>query len=235
MKPESVSRNYDRAAAYYDRLTGLAFQKLLRVEDRCRRRTVNLLGDIAGKRVLDIGCGTGRNFPFLMPIIGENGQLVGLDYSRGMLEQAHHRVAKQRWRNVTLLQGDAAVLEVGEGLFDAIISTWCLGIVEDLDATLARMLTKVKPGGRIAIMDFQGARPEHGLLRWLYPFYSRLLQLAGIDTKEDLDDAKLRAKWALGRAFLANRLSDITEESYLQGLGFLMAGTVRGEPATTIR
>ena len=90
-----------------------------------------------------------------------------------------------------------------------------------------RMLDAVKPGGRIAIMDFQATRLDRGPLRWLYPLYSGILRLAGIDSKEDLDDAKLRAKWARGKALLRSRLSDITEESYLQGLGLLIAGTVR--------
>jgi SAM-dependent methyltransferase len=41
--------------------------------------------------------------------------------------------------------------------------------------------------------------PDSGFLRWLYPIYSFALRHAGIDTAEDLDNAKLQAKWERGR------------------------------------
>ena len=227
MKLDAVASNYDQAAGYYDKLTGFVFQTLLRKEKKYRRKTVDHLGDITGKRVLDIGCGTGRNFPYLVPAVGVRGEIVGLDYSQGMLDQARQLVSHRHWHNVTLIRGDAAEIATGNELFDAAISTWCLGIVHDLDAALNQAISRVKPGGRIAIMDFQGAKPEHGPLRWFYPFYSYLLRQAGIDSREDVDDARLRAKWEQGRKLLESRLTDIVMETYLQGLGFVLAGTVK--------
>lgn len=228
MKLSEVSGNYDKAAGYYDRATRFVFQTLLRVEDKWRGRTVELLGDVAGKRVLDIGCGTGRNFPFLAPAVGNAGEIVALDYSKGMLAEARSYREREGWSHIRLVRGDAAVLDTGdEEPFDAAIAVWCLGIVHDLDAALERMLSRVKPGGRVAIMDFQAARPDRGLMRWLYPLYSRLLQSAGIDTAEDLDDQALRERWRKGQAMLRSRLTDVHEETYLQGLGFVLAGTVK--------
>ena len=61
MRLSEVSVNYDRASKYYDRLTDVVFGRVLGLE-RFRRRTIDLLGDITGATVLDVGCGTGRKF-----------------------------------------------------------------------------------------------------------------------------------------------------------------------------
>lgn len=230
MQLKDVARNYDRASRYYDRLTDIVFGCVLGLE-QYRQRTIELLGDLDGATVLDVGCGTGRNFPHLVPRVGERGRVVGLDFSEGMLEQAGRRVASMGWKNVSLVQGDAVTLEGVPEPVDAVTSAWCYGIVYDLEAALNRALDVLRPGGRIAIMDFDRARPERGPLRRLYPVYSKLLQWAGIDTAEDLDDARLQARWTRGRGVLRARLSDLHEERYSSGAGIILSGTVRDKGA----
>ena len=75
MRLEDVEENYDRAAKHYDTWTNLVFGRLLGVE-RLREHAIDLLGDLDGKVVLDIGCGTGRNFPFLIPRVGSTGRVI---------------------------------------------------------------------------------------------------------------------------------------------------------------
>jgi ubiquinone/menaquinone biosynthesis C-methylase UbiE len=218
-----VSRNYDRAAAWYDRATDLVFGTLLHVE-RFRARTIELLGELDGATVLDVGCGTGRNLPLLVPRVGPRGRVVALDYSEGMLAQARRRVARHHFENVELVRADAVQLAGAPESIDAILSVWCLGIVYDLEGALRRMLDVLRPGGRIAIMDFQRVRPPRGALHWLYPVYRVLLERSRIDAAEDLDDARLQERWRRGRRVLAERLEDLHEESYLQGGGLILAG-----------
>jgi len=230
MKRNAVSRNYDGAATYYDRLTDLVFGRLLGVE-RYRSRTIGLLGDLRGAYVLDIGCGTGRNFKLLRDRIGDRGTIVGVDLSAGMLARARERIESEGLNHNHLIRGDAARLDMLEGPFDAVTSMWCLGIVYDLEAALHRALDLLRPGGRIAVMDFGKSRPDRGPLRWLFPLYSRALKVTGIDSAEDLDNAKLQAKWARGRQVLESRLDRLHEEHYLQGAGLILAG--RKPNATT--
>jgi len=230
MQLSEVTSNYDRASRYYDRLTDVVFGHLLGLE-KYRLTTIDLLGDLEGATVLDVGCGTGRNFPHLRSRVGDRGRIVGLDYSPGMLARARERIAEQGWSNVEVVRGDAVELKGVPERVDAIISAWCYGIVYDLEAALHRAIDRLPPGGRIAIMDFDRARPDHGLLRRLYPLYSKVLQAAGIDTAEDLDDARLQAKWQRGREVLYARLSDVHEEDYLDGGGLIIAGTARGHPS----
>lgn len=225
MRLEDVPRNYDRAAKHYDTWTDIVFGRLLGIE-RLREHAIDLLGNLDGKVVLDIGCGTGRNFPFLVPRVGANGRIIGVDYSQGMLDVARARIKQEGWQNTELRHEDAAKLATIEAPVDAVVSVWCMGIVHDLVAALDRAIDVLGPGGRIVIMDFERARPDRGPLRRLYPVYSRLLQWAGIDTAEDLDDERLQAKWRRGRDVLRARLSELHEERYLWDAGIILAGTV---------
>lgn len=222
MKLEDVPKNYDRVADRYDRWLELVFGRVLRIE-RLREHTIDLLGELHGKVVLDIGCGTGRNFPFLVSRVGANGRIIGIDASEGMLEVARARIGRERWKNVEIRRDDAAKLATIDAPVDAVVSVWCMGIVHDLDAALDRAVDVLRPRGRFVIMDFDQARPDHGLLRWLHPVYSLVLRWAGIDAAEDLDDAQLRDKWSRGRAVLERRLGPFEEERYLSGCGVILS------------
>lgn len=224
MKLNDVRANYDRAAKYYDFGTDLIFGRLLRVE-RYRKRAIELLGDLEGATVLDIGCGTGRNFPLLLDRVGPRGRIIGIDYSKGMLQKAAERVGAGGRTRIELIRGDAAVLPNVPAHVDAVISVWTMGIVQDMESALHRALDVLRPGAQIAIMDFGRTRPDHGPLRWMYPIYSQILRLAGIDSAEDLDDDRLRARWKRGRAILDASLSELRAETYLNGMGLILYGT----------
>lgn len=223
MQLNEISANYDKAASYYDKMTDLVFHSLLRVEKN-RELMIDQLGDIEGKRVLDIGCGTGRNFELLVERVGPQGQIHGIDYSKGMLEEARNRVNRRGWDNVKLSHDDAVELKTTQPPYDAIVSAWCLGIVYDLEKALSKALSLLKPEGHIAIMDFQRAHPDRGPLRWLFPIYSHFLQAAGIDSSEDLNDAHLQQKWREGLSFLQTNLQDVHYQTYLQNMGFIVSG-----------
>lgn len=222
MQLSEVSRNYDSAARYYDRLTDIAFGHILKLE-KYRSHTIDLLGDLDGAIVLDVGCGTGRNFPLLVERVGVRGKIIGVDYSEGMLEQAHRRIQAAGWSNIDLIRDDAASLDAVSGPFDAVTAIWCLGIVYDPEAALNQIVDRMRPGGSLSIMDFGKSRPDHGLLRWLFPLYSIALRRAGIDSAEDLDNAKLKEKWERGKDVLKTRLGSFNEEYYLSGAGLIIA------------
>jgi SAM-dependent methyltransferase len=73
-----------------------------------RLRAVEALGLRPGDRVIDIACGTGLNFPLIEEAIGPDGRIVGVDLTDAMLAQAQHRIEANGWRNVGLVQADAA-------------------------------------------------------------------------------------------------------------------------------
>ena len=111
-----------------------------------------------GDRVLDVGCGTGLNFPLIQEAIGPEGLIVGVDRSSSMLAQAHRRALSHRWDNVELSDYDATTLRTGElaaddRLFDAAVATYTLSLMEHWRSAWETMLSLVRPGGRIAVVD----------------------------------------------------------------------------------
>lgn len=89
-----------------------------------------------GARVLDVGCGTGLNFPLLLDAVGPSGALVGVDASGSMLSRARARRETGGWSNVTLVEADAALLDAAlsrstaSGLFDAALLSYSLSIID---------------------------------------------------------------------------------------------------------
>jgi len=223
MQLEQVTRGYGRAAHGYDRRLRFWFGTVLRIA-KYRERAIELLGPLEGARVLDIGCGTGANLPWLVPRVGRTGQVVGLDYTPAMLDQATKRVESNGWSNVALVQGDAVSLDAVQGSFDAVLSTYCFGLLYDIEQAMNRAIDKLKPNGRIVVLDFERVRPT-GPLALLYPIYAEMLVRYGIDSREDLDQAVLRDRWDRAQAVMRARLEDFEEEHFLFELGLLVHGS----------
>lgn len=223
MRLDDVVQKYNAASRHYDRFMDLVFGAVLDVEQQ-RARIVELLGDVEGGTVVDVGCGTGRNFPLLRDSVGERGRVIGIDCSEGMLAQARRLVHRNHWNNVELVLDDAVKLEGLRQPVDGIVSAWCYGTVYDLRRALDRAIEVLRPGGRIAIVTFVRACPERGPLRWLYPLCRFAVRSVGIDPARDFDNATLETKWDLGRQLLRSRLEDVHEETYLQGTGLILAG-----------
>ena len=67
-----------------------------------------------GNCVIELGSGTGLNFPFLMEQIGPEDRVVGIDLTPGMLDIAQERVERSGWNNVELVQSDVAAYDFPE-------------------------------------------------------------------------------------------------------------------------
>src|SRR5205823_3630765 len=64
-----------------------------------------------GDRVLDVGCGTGASFPYLVQAVGNSGEVVGGEISPAMAAEARKRVANNGWSNVRVLQESAQTVK----------------------------------------------------------------------------------------------------------------------------
>src|SRR5579859_6452294 len=145
----AIERLYQKWAKVYDWLTPIY---LLGNESRLRRRTIDCLHLQPGQTVLDLACGTGRNFPLILEKLGPAGRLVGVDYTFAMLARARQRVERETLENVELIQADAARIDL-QRRFDAALCTLAIGVIPDYRSALDRMLAHVNPGGRLAISD----------------------------------------------------------------------------------
>jgi len=109
-----------------------------------------------GDRVLVYCCGTGLDFPEIENKIGEEGHIVGVDFSPEMLEKAKQRIEKHGWNNVDLVDADVTKFDLGnEELFDIGVCTLGLSIIPEYKAAYYSLVSKVKEGGEIIIGDMQ--------------------------------------------------------------------------------
>ncbi len=108
-----------------------------------------LLGDVAGKTVVDLGCGDGLNTVILASL---GARVLSVDISRGSLELAARRATANKVDDrVTLLHSDATAIPIEASRVDALL---CTGVLHQVDAIkTARQIRRVlKPGG-IAVFD----------------------------------------------------------------------------------
>ena len=156
-----LPRRYDLAGAV------LSFGQ----DPRWRRAMVRQVRASPSDRVLDVATGTGMVAAALVRTY--DCSVVGLDQSPEMLAGARAKLdADPRLaEHVTLLRGEAESLPFGDSDFDHLTFTYLLRYVEDPGATLRELARVVKPGGRIASLEFM--LPPNALARGLWRVYTR--------------------------------------------------------------
>jgi demethylmenaquinone methyltransferase / 2-methoxy-6-polyprenyl-1,4-benzoquinol methylase len=157
-----LPRRYDAAGA------ALSFGQ----DPRWRRAMVAQVGAGRQDRVLDVATGTGMVAAALVRLYG--CEVVGLDQSPEMLAQAAQRLRadSELAARIELLEGQAESLPFADGEFDHLTFTYLLRYVDDPAATLRELARVVKPGGRIASLEFM--LPPNALARALWHVYVRL-------------------------------------------------------------
>jgi ubiquinone/menaquinone biosynthesis C-methylase UbiE len=104
-----------------------------------------LAGDVAGRRILDAGCGSGPLFAALR----DRGAIVtGFDMSTGMLELARQRLGDGADLRVADLGGP---LPFPDDTFDDVMASLVLHYLEDWGPALAELRRVLKPGGRLIV------------------------------------------------------------------------------------
>lgn len=141
------TRRYDRVARLYSTL-----EPLYLIFPPARRRAVAALGLKPGDTVLEIGAGTGRNFPYLVDAVGPSGTVIGVDASPGMLGIARKLIERRGWSNALLLHQDATRLELDRDV-DAVLFSLSYSALPEPRPVLARAWERLRPGGRVAVMD----------------------------------------------------------------------------------
>jgi demethylmenaquinone methyltransferase/2-methoxy-6-polyprenyl-1,4-benzoquinol methylase len=154
--------DFDRAfiSQRYDRLASLIklFEWVLFLPPSLRRNAVDELYLRPGDRVLEIGCGTGRNFAHLSRAVGPIGRVYGVDLSHGMLQKAQDLKAQRNWDNITLTRSDAADYVAPEPL-DAVLFSLSYATMPHHLQVLRHAWNQLRSGGRLVIMD---AKPPPG-------------------------------------------------------------------------
>lgn len=145
-----------------------------------KRRAARLALDLQpGDHVLDLACGTGLNFPHLRELVGEQGQVFGVDLTPAMLDIARKMIDSKGWKNVQVREGDAANLPFPSASFDKVIITFALTIIPEYVRALEEVRRILVPGGRFVALEM---RPGlHSLPAWLQP----LPHICAVDISHD--------------------------------------------------
>jgi SAM-dependent methyltransferase len=104
-----------------------------------------LAGDVAGRRILDAGCGSG---PLLAALRDRGAIMTGFDSSAGMLEQARRRLGNDADLQVAAL---GSPLPFPDDTFDDVTASLVLHYLEDWGPALAELRRVLKPGGRLIV------------------------------------------------------------------------------------
>ncbi len=159
---QEIIHLYRKRARRYDLTANLYYLIGIR-ETAYRKKAIAALGLRKGDTVLEIGCGTGLNFPYLQKAVGPEGKIIGLDLTDRMLDQARARVEEKGWSNVELIQADAAAHDFPTGL-QGIISTFALTLTPDYDCIIQKSADALASGGRFVLLDMK--KPDN-LPTWL--------------------------------------------------------------------
>jgi demethylmenaquinone methyltransferase/2-methoxy-6-polyprenyl-1,4-benzoquinol methylase len=228
---------FDRIARRYDLLNRLLS---LGRDVAWRKRLARHLPDGAALRVLDVATGTADVLLFLHDACGRIGSGVGVDMSSGMLG---HGLRKVRRRDETgrfrLVRGDATVLPVRAGSFDAATIAFGIRNVEDVPAGLREMHRALRPGGRALILEF--SLPRNRLVRLGYLAYFRhvLPRIGGLVSGDLAAYRYLNATvetFPYGEAFCALMrdagFMDVRAFPYTLGIATLYVGAKPEAPAS---
>jgi demethylmenaquinone methyltransferase/2-methoxy-6-polyprenyl-1,4-benzoquinol methylase len=193
-----LPRHYDRVGA------ALSFGQ----DPRWRRAMVEQLDAWPEHRVLDVATGTGLVARALVRRYGCT--VVGLDQSAEMLDGARARLAREPAlaAHVTLVQGEAERLPFADAEFDHLTFTYLLRYVDDPAATLRELARVVRPGGRIASLEFDV--PSGSVRRALWNVYTR----KGLPALGRL----VSPEWAETGRFLARSIPEFYERHPLEEL-----------------
>jgi demethylmenaquinone methyltransferase/2-methoxy-6-polyprenyl-1,4-benzoquinol methylase len=211
---ERLIETYRKKAKHYD-ITSRLYPVPGYPQRAQRLRAVHALGLRPGDSVVDIACGTGLNFSLIEQAIGPGGRIVGVDLTDAMLDRAQHRIETNDFRNISLVQADAAEFDFPTEV-DAIVSTYALSHVPECADVIAHGAAALSGGGRWVVLDLKA--PDKAP-RWLAQLGIALARPFG-----SIDEWVVRRPWEAVRAAMQAELAGFFWTELFFGTAFLAIG-----------
>jgi demethylmenaquinone methyltransferase / 2-methoxy-6-polyprenyl-1,4-benzoquinol methylase len=165
-----VQAMFDRIAGVYDLMNSVMTAGL---HHRWRQRAADMAALSPGDRALDVATGTGDLAIELSGRVGPEGEVVGSDFSEGMLELARRKAPELRFEH-----GNALALPYDDDTFDAATVGFGARNFSDLPQGLREMARVVRPGGRVVILEI--TTPERPPLSLFFRlWFDRVVPLLG--------------------------------------------------------
>jgi demethylmenaquinone methyltransferase / 2-methoxy-6-polyprenyl-1,4-benzoquinol methylase len=215
---------FDRIAGVYDVMNSVMTAGL---HHRWRERAADLARVGPGKTALDVATGTGD---LAIALARRGADVVGSDFSEGMLERAREKSQAVRWE-----QANALGLPYDDDTFDAATVGFGARNFSDLERGLGEMARVVRPGGRVVVLEI--TTPHKPPLSTFFSlWFDRIVPLLGRVTGEDQAYSYLPSSVKrfpgprdLGTVMVGAGLTDVRWILTAGGIIALHSGTVDGQ------
>jgi demethylmenaquinone methyltransferase / 2-methoxy-6-polyprenyl-1,4-benzoquinol methylase len=163
-KHDFVRRIFDQGAADYDRVERMM---ALGSGSWYRRQALWRAGLREGMKVLDVAIGTGLVAREELGIVGQRGQVIGIDPSSGMLAQARQSLT------IPVIMGIGEQLPLADCSFDFVSMGYALRHVADINTVFVQYHRVLRPGGRLCVLEL--TRPRGRIRNALLRLYMRTI------------------------------------------------------------
>jgi ubiquinone/menaquinone biosynthesis C-methylase UbiE len=151
MKASMPENAQERAAFTYNAAADTYDASALGFWDYFGRRTIELASLLRGSRVLDVCCGAGASALPAAEAVGPEGNVIGVDLAKQLLDLARAKAIQRRLSNIEFEVGDMLSMRFPPATFDSVVCVFAIFFVPDMAKAVSELWSRIRSGGKLAV------------------------------------------------------------------------------------